>query len=180
MGSVDTLVGDVGALSGEREPVEHILALLARDEGAPGAPRTTAALRAGDTDIDSILYVLLTLLVMSALIAGRSVVECVEGLRLGGDPAPCTEPINLTPAAVVTALVIPALGRHTEAEIGRVVPPASESGSVTGFPGDQDFEDALRSHLGRQMTDRSLRDEVAGRCGVPIEDALVTRICALV
>ncbi|GAC1532284.1 MAG: hypothetical protein NVS3B12_09770 [Acidimicrobiales bacterium] len=179
MGPVDTLVGDVAALSGEREPVEHILALLAQDEGGPGAPRTTAALHAGDTDIDSILFVLLTLLVMAALIADRSVVDCTEDLRSGGQPFPSPEPIDLTPAAVTTALVIPALVRRTDAEIGRVVPPTGESGSVTGFPGDQDFEDALRTHLGRQTAHHSLRDEVAGRCGVTSGDVLVDRICAL-
>ena len=179
MGSVDDLLGDVGALSEEREPVLQILELMADDEGAPGAPRTSAALRAEDTDVDSILFVVLTLLVMVALVADRSVVGFVEELRHGDTPTPSAEDIDITPAAIMTALVIPALVRRTVTEIGRVVPPAGESGAVTGFPGDQDFENALRSHLGRETADRSLREEVAGRCGVPMGDVLVDRICAL-
>ncbi|GAC1601787.1 MAG: hypothetical protein NVS3B21_29590 [Acidimicrobiales bacterium] len=179
MGSVDDLVGEVGALSGEREPVLEILALMAQDEGATGAPRTTAALLAGDTDVDSILFVLLTLLVMAALVTDRSVVGFIEDLRDGDAPTPGAAYIDVTPAAIMTALVIPALVRRTDTEIGRVVPPAAESGSVTGFPGDQEFENALRSHLGRETAERSLREEVAGRCGVPMGDVLVDRICAL-
>ena len=181
--SPESLVTQVGEVIGEGKSFAYIAGLLVADDDRNGAPHTAAALAAEETDVESILFVLLVLLVLSALIGDTSVARAAVAL---GDDALAELASTVTcdppsPAAIAAGLVLPSILSQAEDEVGRAAPaPGFDIGSITGPSPDPEFERALVEHLRADVSRRSLRQAVADRSGMDPTDPLVERVCGLI
>ncbi len=175
------IIRAVGERAGAADAFSYVLEAL----GA-GATAVHAALEAQQTDIDSVLFVLLLMLVLVSLMTGRTVVSApgsapTAPLALGSAP---TRPLPIpSPAVLGVAAVVPELMREALAQLDDVLPAISGYDTLAGVgidPDPESFGAQIQSHSRRRAVDSAVRDTVAAECGLAPDDPMVDRIIALV